>query len=101
MIDSINKEYEYLKEKNERNVLVVNQAQKTGFIMNTSLIRSINNYSLINFANKFNAILVKDEDRFKDWLSTMPIFMVDYVTSTKGKFNELANKYIMDYNKTL
>ena len=52
-------------------------------------------------ANNFNAVLVKDEARFKRWLSEMPIFMVDNATSTKGKFNELANKYILEYNSTL
>ena len=101
MLEGIEKEYEYVKEQGYDDVLVVNQAQKTALLTSAKIIKSMFDWSLLDMANNFNAVLVKDEARFKRWLSEMPIFMVDNATSTKGKFNELANKYILEYNSTL
>ena len=101
MLEGIEKEYEYVKEQGYDDVLVVNQAQKTALLTSAKIIKSMFDWSLLDMANNFNAVLVKDEARFKRWLSEMPIFMVDNATSTKGRFNELANKYILEYNSTL
>jgi len=101
MIDGINSEYEYLCE-NEKysNILRVNQAQKTGFISDITLIKSMCNWSLINMANNFNKTLVNNED-FSKWLNNLPIVMVDYSDSTKGDFNKKANEMIIEFNKNL
>jgi len=102
LLNGIENEFETLETATYYDDLLrVNQAQKTGFLMNASLIRSFNNWSLINFANDFNKILVSDEERFKRWLTNMPIIMVDYSTSKKGDFNTKANEYIIEYNKNL
>lgn len=101
MLEGIETEYEYLKAKDYDDILIVNQAQKTALLTSAKIINSLFEWSLLDLANNFNAVLVKDEARFKKWLTEMPIFMVDNATSTKGKFNELANKYILEYNETL
>ena len=101
LIDDINGEYEFLKEHPTEGIFVVNQAIQTGFLTNSKIARSFVNWSVLEMARKLNKALVKDEERFKDWLSVMPIFMTDYTTSTSGNFNELANKYIYEYNQTL
>ena len=101
MMDGIREEYDYLKTHDYSDVFVVNQAQKTGFLANASIIRSLFGWSLLDMANNFNRTLVKDEAEFKEWLSVMPIFMVDNATSMKGKFNAKANEYIKEYNEGL
>lgn len=102
MLKSINELNSYIEENDTlKQYLRINQAQKTGFIMSGAIVRSLFGWSLINMANNFNKVLVSDEARFKEWLVNMPIFMVDYVTSNKGDFNKLANKYIMEFNKNL
>ncbi len=98
MIDGINGEYEYCKNLGYSGIFVVNQAQKTAFIMNQKIIRSLFGWSLTKMAAKFNKELVSDKERFEKWLSQMPILMVDFATSTKGDFNTLANEYIKEYN---
>ena len=101
LINDINGEYEFLKEHPTDGIFVVNQAIQTGFLTNSKIARSFVNWSVLEMARKLNKALVKDEERFKNWLSVMPIFMTDYTTSTSGHFNELANKYIYEYNQTL
>ena len=101
MLEGIEYEYNYLNEHNYEGILVVNQAQKTALIANAKIITSLFEWSLLDMANNFNRVLVKDEARFKRWLTKMPIFMVDNATSMKGKFNTLANKYILEYNESL
>ena len=101
LISDINKEYNYLKENPTSGIFVVNQAIQTGFLTNAKIFRSFANWSVLEMARKLNKELVKDEVRFKNWLSVMPIFMTDYTTSRSGNFNELANKYILEYNQSL
>lgn len=101
LINDINSEYNFLKEHPTEGIFVVNQAIQTGFLTNSKIAKSFVNWSVLEMARKLNKALVKDEERFKNWLSVMPIFMTDYTTSTSGHFNELANKYIFEYNQTL
>lgn len=101
LLKDIDKEYNYLKENPRDDIFVVNQAIQTGFLTNPKIIRSCLNWSILKMAKDLNKQLVKDETRFKNWLSVMPIFMTDYTTSRYGNFNELANKYILEYNETL
>lgn len=99
ILNAIDGEYEFCKTQNYSGIFVVNQAQKTAFIMNTKIIRSLFGWSLTKMAVNFNKELTSDKDRFEKWLSEMPIFMVDYALSSKGDFNKLANEYIMEFNK--
>lgn len=103
MRKGIEAEYEYLKENPEisAGIFVVNQAQKTGFVMNVSIIHSLFSWSILDMANNFNKTLVYEKDDFIRWLSEMPIVMVDNATSARGEFNILANKYILEYNSQL
>jgi len=103
MLSGIDSEVEFVKDHLDiySKLLRVNQAQKTGFIMDISLVNSLVSWSILDMANNFNAKLVKDKSEFTSWLEYLPILMVDNVTSTKGNFNALANDYIIDYNKTL
>ena len=101
MIEGIEAEYDFNKQMNYQNIFIVNQAQKTAFIMDTSIIRSLFSWSLIDMAASFNKELVSDKERFMEWLDEMPIFMVDFATSNRGDFNNKANQYIMEYNFNL
>lgn len=99
MLEAIENEYQFVKENGFDDVLVVNQAQMTGFISSAKIVRSLFKWSVIDMAKNFNKELVSDEERFNKWLDEMPIFMVDYTTSNIGDFNNKANQYIMKYNK--
>lgn len=101
LLIEIDKENTYLTEHDYSNILRVNQAQRTGYIMDKTIVKSIFEWSILNMAKKTNKNLIKDEDSFKNNLKTMPIFMVDYVTTNANKFNELANKYISEFNQGL
>ena len=101
LISGIEEEVTYLKDSDYLNILRVNQAQRTGFMMNAKLVKSLCSWSIINMAKSTNKELVKDKTRFLKYLEVMPIFMVDYSTSNVGNFNELANTYIALYNKNL
>ena len=101
LIKGIDEEASYLRNNDYSNILRVNQAQRTGFMMNIKLIKSLCDFSIINMAKSTNKELVKDEKRFFEYLEVMPIFMVDYSTSNKKDFNKLANKYIKEYNESL
>ena len=102
MLDGIEEEYQYLLNNPElvEGKLVVNQAQKTALQTNTSIIKSLFSWSLLDMASSFNSKLIKQEN-FSKWLEVMPIFMVDNVTSMKGSFNKLANEKIIEFNKNL
>ncbi len=103
LFSGIQMEYEYLVENYDSysSVFRVNQAQRTGFLSSAKLINSLFEWDLLNMAQKTNAKIIENEERFKNWLTVMPIVMVDYVTSNKSNFNELANQYIKEYNETL
>ena len=101
ILSSMQKEYEFINSHDFASVLRVNQAQKTGFLMNLKIVRSLFSWSLIDMANSFNAKMVQDKDKFMTYLDAMPIYMADYCTSNKGNFNKLANEYIALANKNL
>lgn len=101
LLEDIEFETKYLNEHDFSNVLRVNQAQRTGFIMNASIIRSLGEWSLLDMAKTTNKALIKDEEVFKSHLEVMPIFMVDYATSNASEFNKLANKFIIEFNSGL
>lgn len=99
LLEGIEEEYRYLQDHPAEGIFCVNQAQKTGFIMDASLVRSIFSWSLLDMANGWNRTVVSDEARFDRWLSAMPILMVDYATTDKGDFNRKANEWIIAWNK--
>lgn len=101
MLKGIEEEYEFIKNHDYDDLLIVNQAQKTSFIMNAKIIRSLFSWSVMDMARDFNAKMVSDKDKFMKYLEVMPIYMADYVTSNKGNFNKLANEYIMEANRNL
>lgn len=103
MFESMEYEMEYIKDNydNLKNVLRVNQAQKTGFITNISIVRSLLRFSILDMANDFNSKLVKDESMINEYLKYMPIVMVDNAISRKGNFNTKINEYIIKYNKNI
>lgn len=78
----------------------VNQAQKTGKYSGSDILDTLLGWSLIDLARMFNPILVAQED-FTDWLSAMPIVMVDYATSSKQNFNQIVNEALIEYNQSL
>ena len=82
-------------------LLRINQTQAalaTGSIID--LYCDITSGSLVKIAQKHNLSLVERKD-FNDILSTMPVFQVDYLTSTYGDFNQRANALIRQYNENL
>ncbi|MBO4667254.1 MAG: hypothetical protein J5666_03905 [Bacilli bacterium] len=101
LVSGIKDEYEYLKTHDYSNVLRVNQAQRTAFIMNMTLVKSILSWSLLDMSKSTNKAIIGDEEMFKEYLTMMPIYMVDYATSNKESFNKLANTYISEYNSGL
>ena len=101
MLEGIEAEYDFNKQLDYQDIFIVNQAQKTAFILDASIFRSLFSWSLIDMAASFNKELVSDKERFMRWLDEMPIFMVDFATSSRGDFNNKANQYIMEYNNNL
>ncbi len=101
LLNGIRAEYEYLNSTVIfEDILRVNQAQKTGALTSTDVWDTVFGWSLLDLANNSNAQLV-EEIEFGQWLTVMPIFMVDFADSTKGDFNTLANEAMIVYNKTL
>ena len=101
MLTSIEEEYKFITSHDYAYILRVNQAQKTGFIMNLKLLRSMFSWSLLDMASFFNQKMVSNKDLFMKYLDAMPIYIADYVTSNRGDFNKLANEYIMEANLKL
>jgi len=101
LLAGIREEYDYLNETViYRDILRVNQAQKTGALTQSDLWDTIFGWSLLDMANNSNNKLVHEAD-FADWLTVMPIFMVDFADSPNGDFNTLANEAFIAYNQTL
>ncbi|MBO4623808.1 MAG: hypothetical protein J5691_08045 [Bacilli bacterium] len=101
MLTSIEEEYKFITSHDYADILRVNQAQKTGFIMNLKLLRSMFSWSLLDMASFFNQKMVSNKDLFMKYLDAMPIYMADYVTSNRGNFNKLANEWIIEANNKL
>ena len=61
----------------------------------------INDWSLLQIAEKLNATLIEDEQQFLKLLSYSNILQVDYVNSNYKDFNNRVNKLIKIYNENL
>jgi hypothetical protein len=98
-------EGEYTALKNDlsldRDKFRVNQAQTTpAFNSFGNALRSIFGWSLLGQAAKHNALFAANAD-FSDWLSVLPIFMVDFADSGNGDFNKTAIEKINAFNRSL
>lgn len=100
LIKLVDEEYELLKQNPSKyeNRFSINELQTTP---NTnSIFNSATTWALITKAQFHNKALINYEN-FDKWLTVMPIVMVDFTTSTHGNFNDIVNKKIMNYNKSL
>lgn len=101
MLTGIRREVEAISGSNAYDgIFRVNQAQKTGKYSGSDVVDTLLGWSLIDLARVFNPILVNQED-FTDWLSAMPIVMVDFSTSSKQNFNQIVNDTLIEYNRSL
>ncbi|MDR3276765.1 MAG: hypothetical protein LBT11_06125 [Treponema sp.] len=100
MLAGIEEEYRTLlaSPSLDRDKFRVNQAQKTGITGN--MLGSLFSWSLLDMAARFNRVLVNHDD-FSVWLTTMPIFMVDYADSMRGGFNDRVIAEINRFNGNL
>lgn len=97
ILTEMNKHASYLKE-NPFIGYRINQAQTTPSTSNIANI--LFKWSLIKMASEHNPKLLKSID-IQEMLKLMPIYMVDYTTSTKKNFNKNINEEILKYNSSL
>lgn len=99
IIKQINDEANYLKSTDKYDdCLRINQAQQS--FAASSVFSALFKWSLLKIAEDYNVKLIENEN-FEDWLTVMPVFMVDFSTSTKGNFNTRVNNILIDYNTRL
>lgn len=96
MIPLIEEEANYLSSLADTPFFRVNQAQLTPDYLSDPL-GTLLGWSLIDIAAQSNKNLLKHPN-FTDWLSIMPIFMVDFANSNAGSFNTKINETIITYN---
>jgi len=99
LISKIDLEASYIKNQGLTGMFFVNQAQLTPDYFEYPL-ETILKWSLLDLAKKSNVTLIKNEN-FHDWLSVMPIFMVDFANTNYQNFNTLIIEQILEYNKSL
>lgn len=99
LIEGINEEAKLLKNTTEHSgKLRINQTQHA--FSGDGIFNAIFSWSLLNIADDYNVELIENPN-FNEWLSVMPITMVDFATSKKGDFNRRINAIIYDYNVNL
>lgn len=82
-------------------LLRVNQTQAAMATHTFSdIVNDLTAGSLLKIAKEHNLTLLERTD-FDEMLTTMPIFQVDYLTSTYGDFNNKANALIRAHNENL
>ncbi len=99
IVPLINEEAAYLKTLADSDFFRVNQAQLTPDYLKDPL-GTLGRWSLINIAATSNAKLLNNK-AFDEWLSVMPIFMVDFANSRYARFNTRVNEKIIEYNRNL
>lgn len=86
---------------NRENLIRINQTQAAfAFGSFSDAMSCLFKQSLLKIASKHNVALVNHPD-FEYWLEMMPIFQVDFATSTYDRFNDKANTKIRAYNQKL
>lgn len=99
IIRQINEEAAYLNSTDRYDdCLRINQAQQS--FAASSIFSALFKWSLLKIAEDYNVKLIENEN-FSEWLSVMPVFMVDFSTSTKGNFNTRVNNLMIKYNTAL
>jgi len=84
-----------------KDMLRINQTQASLSVKSAAdLCSDISAGSLLKIAKKHNLTLINREDFF-DMLRAMPVFQVDYLTSTDDNFNARVNSLIREYNESL
>jgi hypothetical protein len=99
ILERIGNEYEKLKETPglHGDVFRINQAQRTPKFAADSIFDALTGWSLLDMAYKYNYTLLTHPD-FKEWLTVMPIFQVDYADGMYGGFNDKVMEIINEYN---
>jgi len=82
-----------------QNRLRVSQATVTLETVGANLLRSINSWSYMFLAERFNSFLLTHD--VESWLSTTPIIMVGFAESSFRDFNEQAIERINAFNRNL
>lgn len=83
------------------NMLRINQTQACLSVKSAADLGSdITAGSLLKIAKAHNLKLIEREDFF-DMLRAMPVFQIDYLTSTDENFNARVNALIREYNESL
>lgn len=83
------------------NMLRINQTQACLSVKSAADLGSdITAGSLLKIAKTHNLKLIEREDFF-DMLRAMPVFQIDYLTSTDENFNARVNALIREYNESL
>jgi hypothetical protein len=103
MIQEIQNEYLLLMQNPElaRNKFRVNQAQTTpNFNGFANSVSTLFGGSLVRRNARHNTVLLRHEN-FSDWLTALPILMVDFSDSPKNNFNVLAIEKINEFNRNL
>lgn len=102
LFEEIDKSAEYLESNFMlyKDKLRVNQTQGSISSNAADIGSLIVEWSLLDFAYDHNARLIEHE-RFDEWLSVMPIVLVDFANSDKNDFNARINEKLREYNTEL
>lgn len=99
IIERIIEEADIIKNSNsEMEKLRIMQAVKTAQVSGEGVVNAIMRWSLIDEADRFNAELILSND-FINLLDYLPIVMVDYSDSQKGKFHDKMMSMVINFNK--
>ena len=81
--------------------LRINQTQASVSVRSAlDVFGELTSHSLLRFSEKHNLALI-ERDFFFELLHAMPIFQVDFLTSSTGDFNTRINAMIREYNEKL
>ena len=86
--------------RNAKDGFRIMQAVLTMQLNRSGIVRAITGWSLLHRAKWFNHELL-EQPGFDDWLSAMPIVMVDFCNSEQGNFHNRVMERIIQYNQTL
>ena len=103
LVAGIQREYAYLNQRPgvARDMFRVNQGQTTpNFSGFSNVVYTFFTWSILSHNGNHNVALLNHEN-FLDWLSVMPIFMVDFSDSPVGNFNVYVVDAINEFNRSL
>jgi hypothetical protein len=99
ILAGVKREYDDLKNNpdKDRGKIRVNQTQLTCVVDFGRTLNTIFSWSLLDIAETHN-IEILHNPNFEEWLTVMPIYMVDYSDASYGDFNNIANAKINAFN---